>query len=212
MPALLAEVVAVGLHRQQDAFRAAASDRAADAALRADRGPGLFGAEHVGRHGHDLGFELRGAGPEVRVQLIDLRLQVVDLVDERDVLVVAVVDRARGEAFLPAVAFGLLELFHLLRGPVRAECRRAESGSAFDTSRDRDASSRRANPGRPSQNQRTQRGLPEQELLRRAGSPSAIEPAEHASVGFITAQELGEQSLIHAAIRGIGLKHSLDAG
>jgi hypothetical protein len=126
MPSLGPRAIAVGLHRQQDALRAAAADRAADGFI----GRGLSAAQHVGGHGDDLGLVLGRAGPDVGVQRVALRIQGVDAVQEVDVFGVAVVDRAGDEAVAPARIFLLLECFDLVQDgrPVAPLFRQAAIG------------------------------------------------------------------------------------
>ena len=91
----LAGEVPVGLHRQQDALGPAGADRADHRPFR--RGMACR-AEHGRGHRDDLRLELRGAGPQVRVQRVALRLGRVDAVEEGHVLRVAVVDGPGGVA------------------------------------------------------------------------------------------------------------------
>jgi hypothetical protein len=80
----------------------------------------------VRRHGHDFGFELGGARPQVGVQLIALRLQRVHAIEKSDVLVVAVINRAGGEPAFPSRALEPFELLHLAEDgrPVEAARRK----------------------------------------------------------------------------------------
>ncbi len=79
--------------------------------------------QHVGGHRHDLGFELGGARPHVRMQGIALRVERIDLVEELDVFHVPVIDRARDETILPGfllvVTHGLHVLQNIGAGAVR---------------------------------------------------------------------------------------------
>ena len=96
--------VAIGLHRQHDALGAAGADHAADPTGPATIVADLGCAEHLRGHRDDLGLELHHRGPEIGVQRVGLRVAGVDLREERDVLVVTVVDGAGDEAVAPAIA------------------------------------------------------------------------------------------------------------
>ena len=69
-------------------------------------------AEHGDRHADDLGLELGRAGPDVGVQRVALRVDGVDLVEEIDVGLIAVVHRPRNETILPAGLLLITERFH----------------------------------------------------------------------------------------------------
>ena len=75
-------------------------------------------AQHVGRHGDDLGLVLGGAGPQVGVQGIALGVERIHLVEEIDVRVVAVINGARSVAVLPTRFFAVLHLLHLAQNVV----------------------------------------------------------------------------------------------
>src|ERR1017187_9017319 len=117
-PAPLACVIAVGTHRQHDALGAARADGAHDRRV----GAGVLRAQHARGHRHDLGLVLGRARPQVGVERVGLRLRRVDPVEEGDVLGIAVVHRAGGEAVPPARLLGpgeaLDQVLHLC--PVQA--------------------------------------------------------------------------------------------
>ena len=111
----LPRVIPIRFHRQQDALRAARGDGARDDRALGGRG----GPEQVGGHADDLGLVLADARPDVGVQRIGLREQLVHAREEPEVLCLAVVDRARHVSALPALALELREPLHLLEHGVR---------------------------------------------------------------------------------------------
>jgi hypothetical protein len=90
--ALDARAVAVRLDGEHDRLGAAGGDDAADV---------LAAAEHARGHGDDLCLELRRARPQVDVQRVALRVQLVHAAEELHVLGIAVVDGARRVPVVP---------------------------------------------------------------------------------------------------------------
>ena len=103
----VARPIAVGFHRQHDAFRATRADGAAHA--------GPFTAEHDRSHGHDLRLELGRAGEYIRVQGITLRVERIRAIQEFDVCLIAMIDRAGDEAILPNLFFTRVQGFHFMQ-------------------------------------------------------------------------------------------------
>ena len=100
--AALAGKVAVGLHRQQDALGPAGTHRAGHRRFRR----GVAGSEHGRGHRHDFRLELGGAGPQVRMERVALRLRRVYPAQERHVFRITVVDGSGRVAVTPGVFLG----------------------------------------------------------------------------------------------------------